>query len=152
MLVTVGECCVASFVTPAVDGPVVPLLVMAVEEPGVPSLLVMAVGTLGVLSLVMLEGTCIASITAWTIVAMSLEVKGVSVGVEEVREELLVVDLLCLLDGWVDHSTGESTPEVSGSFLFLLRRKDISYEENHCNVPGDCHYCARVTMHAHYSI
>ena len=79
----------------------------------------------GTASLVTAEGPCIASMTAWTIVGMSLEFKGVSIGVKEAGEETMVVDVLRLFDNWVDHDKGRSMPEGGsmpdrGGFLLFL--------------------------------
>ena len=60
-----------------------------------------------IISLLTADRPCIASITAWMILEMPLEVKVALVGVEEAKEETMVIDILRLFNNWVDHNKGD---------------------------------------------
>ena len=74
----------------------------------------------GTASLVTAEGPCIASMTVWTIVGMSLEFKRVSIGVKEAGEETVVVDVLRLFNNW-----------------WIMTRVDQRQKVNQCLIGAD---------------
>ena len=89
------------------------VLVIAVRGLGVASFDMPVVVGPGIMSLVTVEGPCIASIMAWTIVGISLKVKGTSLDVEEAGKQTMVDDVLLLFDNWVDCDKGYKCSKVN---------------------------------------